>query len=238
MKVALLRVGIDTGCGGMHGPLFKDGSFDYVPIPDEPYPGAPTYGNAIGIAGRRLIEYFPEQRREKMQRQAIHWDPEFETFTYGDPTPPKAGLRRLSPGDLLVFYCGLEGWDFQCDPALYLLGYFRIELAGKALDFEWDKIKNLFGQNAHVIRAGSRKALLEEDPVLVKGHSSSRMFTKAIRISAVGKDKAGKPMHILSLAMQKVFGTFGGKICIKRSPTKWVTDDYTFKADEFIASLE
>jgi hypothetical protein len=34
MQVVLLRVGIDSGCGGIQGPLFEDGSFDFVCIPD------------------------------------------------------------------------------------------------------------------------------------------------------------------------------------------------------------
>ena len=53
--------------------------------------------------------------------------PEFELFTYGDSHPPKAGLRRLQPGDLLVFYCGLEGCGFASKPALYLMGFFEVE---------------------------------------------------------------------------------------------------------------
>ena len=40
MNVVLLRVGIDTGSGGIHSPLFQDGSFELVPIPDGH--GAPT----------------------------------------------------------------------------------------------------------------------------------------------------------------------------------------------------
>jgi hypothetical protein len=31
MQIILLRVGIDTGSGGIHGPLFSDGSFEYIP---------------------------------------------------------------------------------------------------------------------------------------------------------------------------------------------------------------
>lgn len=30
----LLRVGIDKGCGGALSPIFKDGSFEYIPIPE------------------------------------------------------------------------------------------------------------------------------------------------------------------------------------------------------------
>ena len=238
MKVALLRVGIDTGCGGMHGPLFKDGSLDYVPIPDEPFRGAPTYGTAVGSKGRPLVEYFPESRRRNMQSRTIHWDPEFKTFTYGDPTPPKAGLRRLKPGDLLVFFCGLQGWDFHCDPALYLLGYFEVAVAGRASEFEWPEVRRLFSENAHVIRAGSRRTFLKEDPVLVKGLSTSRMFKKAVRISAVGRDRTGRPINVLSPEMQKVFGTFNGRICIQRSPTRWVVDEYVLRSAQFVRSLE
>jgi hypothetical protein len=31
-------------------------------------------------------------------------DPEFETFTYGDPPASKPSLQKLKPGDFLVFY--------------------------------------------------------------------------------------------------------------------------------------
>src|SRR5947209_9645852 len=84
-QVVLLRVGIDSGCGGIQGPLFKDGSFDFVCIPDRKRVSVHTYGNSRGKDGMRLVEYFPESRRIEMAAQHIHVDPEFETFTYGDP---------------------------------------------------------------------------------------------------------------------------------------------------------
>src|SRR3990172_12155783 len=100
MKVAMLRIGIDTGSGGMHGPLLPDGTFEYIPIPDGFGKDGRTYGNTTGKHGRKLADYFPETRRDKAANQAIHFDPEFITFTYGDPTPPKAGLRHLQQGDM------------------------------------------------------------------------------------------------------------------------------------------
>ena len=58
MKIALLRVGIDSdpSTGGMQGPLLKDGKFEFVPI----LGGADsrTYGNTVGRHGRKLIKYF------------------------------------------------------------------------------------------------------------------------------------------------------------------------------------
>src|SRR5947208_16522213 len=102
MKVAMLRNGIDTGSVVIHVPLFQDGSFDYVPIPDGFGIDERTYGNTSSLKGRTLVEYFPAVRRATMTNRSIHFDPEFETFTYGDPTPPKAGLRHLQQGDLLI----------------------------------------------------------------------------------------------------------------------------------------
>lgn len=99
MQVVLLRVGIDTGSGGIHGPLYKDGTFEFVPISDKRNRfgvNLETYGNTRGaIHGKLLIDYFPDGRRDKTKDICIHDDPEFQTFTYGDPTTPKAGLRKL-----------------------------------------------------------------------------------------------------------------------------------------------
>ena len=110
-KVVLLRVGVDAGCGGIQGPLFEDGSFEFVCIPDNHGVSAHTYGNMLGRDGKPLSGYFAESRRKVVAEQHLHHDPEFETFTYGDPTIPKRSLRNLRPGDLLVFYCGLQRWD-------------------------------------------------------------------------------------------------------------------------------
>ena len=147
-RCVLLRVGIDSGCGGIQGPLFKDGSFDFVCIPDNKGVSVHTYGNMVGRDGRPHADYFAESRRKVMAKQHVHVDPEWETFTYGDPTPPKRSLRTLKPGDLLVFYCGLQewdadgGWNRDHRPALYLAGYFEVALAGMAGDFEQKVLKS------------------------------------------------------------------------------------------------
>ena len=150
MNIVLLRIGIDTGCGGIHGPLFADGTFEYVPIPDGHAIDERTYGNTLARHGRKLIDYFPASMRNRMADQPMHVDPEFDTFTYGDPTTPKAGLRHLRPGDLLVFYCGLRGWDFASVPALYIMGFFEVERAGKATEFTASELDLLFSRNFHV----------------------------------------------------------------------------------------
>lgn len=236
MQIALLRVGIDTGSGGIHGPLFKNGTFEYIPIPDRFGKDERTYGNTTGKYGKKLVEYFPEARKATVANQAIHFDPEFVTFTYGDPTPPKAGLRRLRSGDMLIFYCGLEGWNFKSWPALYLMGYFEVSAAGKASDFSVNELESLFGENYHVKHRDIYERQ-KRDLVLVKGSSQSRLLNKAVCISEIGYDRLGRPLKVLSTEMQKIFGDFSGKISFQRSPTRWVKSTNVLQTVEFISSL-
>jgi hypothetical protein len=245
MQVVLIRVGIDTGAGGIHGPLFADGSFEFIPIPDrfgKTGVDSRTYGTTQGRKGVPLIDYFPARMRVKYKDQPIHFDPEFESFTYGDPSQLKSRLKTLEDGDLLVLYAGLEGWGFHCDPALYIIGFFSVSWAGLPGDLgkrlgttEW---RGHFSKNFHV-----RHDIVFEDQkdklVLVKGdHAKSRLLTNAVRISAEGSDRSGRPIHILSPDTQKVFSDFDGRVCINRSPPRWVPPTFAAKAAEFVTSLK
>ncbi len=242
-QVVLLRVGIDAGCGGIQGPLFKDGSFDFICIPDNKRVSVHTYGNMVGRNGKPLATYFSEARRKVMAGKHVHVDPEFETFTYGDPTPPKRSLRLLKPGDFLVFYCGLQEWDAEIGwnqdhrPALYLAGYFEVGLAGMAGHFEKRVLASEFGRNFHVRYPAVFKQQ-KNDLVLVKGGPGSRVYHKAHRISSEEKDRAGKPLKVLSPKMQKVFSDFGGHISIQRSPPRWVEAAFVDRAIDYLKELE
>jgi len=239
MQVVLLRVGIDTGSGGMHGPIFSNSSFEYIPIPDR-FGGKGvdhrTYGNTRARNGQTLAGYFPKARRARMFEQPIHFDPEFETFTYGDPTPPKASLNRLSEGSLLVFYAGLKGWDFDCPPALYIIGYFEVLRAGLATSYSRVELARMFRSNFHVMHPEVFKDQ-KNRLVLVKGTANSRLLKKAVRISSVGTDRAGRPLQRLAPEMQSVFGDFAGNASIQRSPPRWVVSEFTRRATRFVLSL-
>lgn len=242
-QVVLLRVGIDAGCGGMQGPLFEDGTFEFMCIPDNKGVSVHTYGNMVGRNGQPHVGYFPEARRKLMAAQSVHVDPEWDTFTYGDPTTPKRSLRLLQPGDLLVFYCGLQawnsqnGWDGDHRPALFLAGYFEVALAGMAGEFDKEILKNEFGNNFHV-RHPAVFRQQKEDLVLVKGGPGSRLLRRAYQISSEGKDRTGKPLKVLSPAMRMIFGTFGGHVSIQRSPPRWVEAEFVERAIEFLEELE
>ena len=222
----------------MQGPIFRDGTFDYVPIPDSRNIDNRTYGNTQGRKGRPLAEYFPPSRREKMSRCSIHFDPECSTFTYGDPTHPKKSLRKLQKGDLLVFYAGLEGWGFNSPPALYVIGYFEVEMAGIASDFESDGyVRDHFGENFHV-RHEAIYQRQKKELVLVKGSRDSRLLQRAVLISAVGHDVDGRDLKVLSRDKLGIFGDFGGRISIQRSPPRWIDLRFVKKSAGFVRSLQ
>ena len=242
-KAVLLRVGIDSGCGGIQSPLFADGSFEFVCIPDNKRVSVHQYGTLIGKNGRPHSDYFPARKQESAAEQHIHLDPEFDTFTYGDPTIPKRSLQKLERGDYLIFYCGLQEWDEDpgwrddVPPALYIAGYFVVEMAGLATEFTKTTLKKVFGRNFHV-RYPTVFEKQRDDLVLVKGGSASRLLKKAHRISSVGKDSAGKPLKVLSPEMRKVFGTFDGKVSIQRSPPRWIDPTYVEQTIKFVSKLK
>jgi hypothetical protein len=138
---------------------------------------------------------------------------------------------------MLIFYCGLEGWDFKSWPALYLMGYFEVLTAGRASDYSTYELETLFSENYHV-RHRDIYERQKRELILVKGSSQSRLLKKAVCISDIGRDRSGRPLKVLSAAMQKIFGDFDGKISFQRSPTRWVKSTNVPQAAEFMRSLE
>jgi hypothetical protein len=196
-----------------------------------------TYGNTLDRSGRRFVDFFPPGRRQRMADQPMHVDPEFETCTYGDPTPPKKGLRRLGKGDLLVFYAGLEGFDFKSPPGLYIFGYFEVELAGLATEFSDAAIRGNFAANFHV----RHRALFEKQKhelVLVKGGKGSRLLRRAHLLSETVTLSGKAPLKKITPAMRKIFGEFGGRHSFQRSPTRWVEPAFVLSAAQFVRSLK
>lgn len=217
MKGLLLRVGIDKGSGGCLAPIFKDRSFEYIPIPEN---RATTetrlYANIPGINGRSFSDFTPP----KIRLSHPHYDPEFVTFTYGDPTSPKRDqLSKLVPGDLLIFYAGLKPIDEVDKPRLYAIGYFTVK---KKYDFKGSKyskkipkanypyIFNKLRNNAHAKIYFRLKELngnlSEEDLVIIQGDPKfSKLLKKAILIS----DNSSKMLKEL----ESIFGYKGSLQC-------------------------
>ena len=239
-QVVFVRVGADFGSGGIQSPLFDDGTFEMLCIPDGTTGNHyRTYGIQTDRRGRPLTLYFGS----KFANKGIHIDPEFETMTYGDPAQNKRGLRRLRSGDYLVFTCGLQrwndhgGWDKNDQPHIYLAGYFVVEKAGFATEYGDQTVKAEFSRNDHVM--DEKKYNCQKDRLLlIKGGAGSRAFKQAVRISDIGSDVAGSPLKVLSNEMREHFGDFGGSNSVQRSTPRWVQSDKVESAIKFLTSCE
>lgn len=238
-QVVLLRVGIDTGSGGMLGPIFDNGTFEFIPIVGSRDCLGRTYGNTMGRHGRKLIDYFPGASKVKMQDAPLHFDPEFKSYTYGDPTRPKQSLKKLKRGDLLVFYAGLKGWgNCKTPPGLYIVGYFFVKDAGIYHDLKRDGRLKPFTKNWHILNEDGKKR--SDRLILVKGGKRSRLLKKGIKISADERppDRGGHPVFVLDHKMKKHFGNFTKLNAIQRSTPRWVKPEFCDKAAAFITALK
>jgi len=181
MKALLLRVGIDRGFGGS-SPVFPDMTYEYIPIYHKNR--SETEKNekrAYSMIRGSNKKYLSEYLSEKLKNQIVHLDPEFKTFTYGDPTRTKrAALKKLEKNDLLIFYLGGRRQD-SFEIGCFIFGYFVVD---KVIDWDnisEDKKKGIekeFENNAHMISSKSRNKL-----VMIMGKKGSKQLKKCIQIS-------------------------------------------------------
>lgn len=177
MKALLLRVGIDKGYGGCLAPIFEDGSFEYIPIPEKRNTSENRpYSELLGRNGGFLADFVPVKLRDSFP----HMDPEFDTFTYGDPTRNKRRqLARLVPGDLLIFYAGLEPTDGIDRSRIFIIGYFTVKRVydfGEIPKSQHRSMLQKVRNNAH-----AKRDTMDEGLVVVEGDpKKSKLLTKAI----------------------------------------------------------
>lgn len=176
-QALLLRVGIDKGTGGALGPIFPDGTYEYVPIPeDRPALSGPTYADLRARYGGSLARVVPP----RLAHRRAHIDPDFRTATYGDAAAHKrAQLGRLQPGDLLVFYAGLAPAPPDDAPRLFAIGYLAVKRVYRltAADIRNNReLQQRLGMTAHF-----RRWPLDPALTLVEGSpDQSRCFTRAV----------------------------------------------------------
>ena len=166
-KALLLRVGIDRGTGGALAPIFADGSFEYVPIPEEGPTRCPyTFATLPARRGSFLAAFLPR----RIAGRHPHIDPDFGAFTYGDAAPRKhRQLLRLAPGDLLVFYAGLTPWLAEDIPRLFMIGWLAVkevhDLGARQIRTD-PELRRRFVNTAHFLRnpPDPQLALVEGEP--------------------------------------------------------------------------
>jgi len=183
----------NVGANASHrfaGPVFPDGTFEFLPIPeDSELPG----GHAVRYRDLRsfydrdadLLRYVPS----RLWEWPAHYDPEFESFTYGDncdTSPRAASLRRIDPGDFLFFLARLVRWDERGpiqEHGFYLLGYLHVEdILREVTARPSDEVLGRFLANAHVRRGLCDPGLWDRFWVF-KGSARSRRFHRAVPVT-------------------------------------------------------
>ncbi len=187
MRSVAINVGANTNEPGFRGPIYDDGRFEYIPIPESatvrPEADVPTYG-----------ELDLRTDVTEVSDRPVHLDPTFAgvhgctSFTYGDPHGVKARpLLDLEAGDYVFFYATLSTAGDAPPPWIapewgaYIIGHFR--LASDPIDPEaFERLSAVdrarFETNAHLKRDPFDAAvLLDGDP------DGSRLYETAIPLS-------------------------------------------------------
>jgi hypothetical protein len=121
-RVFVVNVGVNAS-HRLVSPLYDDGSFTFVTILEE-----------RSLQGASLVRYgdVPRLRMTVPERYwawPTHYDPEFESLTYGDNcgwAPRAAALRSARPGDALLFIARLVRIG-SGEPVFGLVGLLEVE---------------------------------------------------------------------------------------------------------------
>ncbi len=186
-RCVAVNVGANTNQPGFRGPIYADGSFEFVPIPET----EPTAVTVPTYADLPVSIEIPEELRDV----PVHLDPEFaeyaagDRYTYGDPYGVKAQpLRSLERGDSVCFYATLSTHSgsharewIADDWGAYLIGRFELArdpIHGDDYASLPADVKERFATNAHVKRETFDAAVLLEGT-----QSGSRLYESAVPLS-------------------------------------------------------
>ena len=186
-RAVAINVAANTNQPGVRGPIFPDGRFEYLPIPE----AEPTEREVPTYADLETTVELPDGADEL----PVHLDPEFaeypccERYTYGDPFGVKARpLLSLSAGDYVLFYATLSTdgkpnreW-ISPEWGTYIIGQFRLArdpISGEEFAGLPAETRAVFENNAHLKREEF------DAKVLVEGRTGeSGLYETAIPLSS------------------------------------------------------
>lgn len=190
MKLWVVNVGANTNDArrlGLRSPVFRDGSFEFVPIPEavEVARDAPRYRSiAAWTRSGSLAHFVPPEVAEAR----AHLDPDFENLTYGDVQNPRGvALRHVAAGDQLWFLARLwdhDGSRFTGPSDFFFVGAFEVEANLQFASGEGPCPSSLaprLEQNAHWHRKrGSDRSTFR---VVFGNCGNSARFRTAVRVT-------------------------------------------------------
>ncbi|WP_440771493.1 hypothetical protein [Natronorubrum sp. DTA28] len=198
MTVVLAGVGADSTNLGALGPLYDDGRFEYVPIPEKTcetdetatlgsWDLRATDGTAVDLTSRITPQPIGDADRtvtgDELESWPFHHDPNFEALTYGEHRTSGyvSRLRALESGDIVGFYAGLRRPDGD-RAHRYLIGYFTVDRVDVVTpDMPRDERESILAahpDNAHTKRARDGECYLEKPVVLIDGREPGGLFDR------------------------------------------------------------
>jgi len=167
----LANVGVNAAHAA-RSPLFDDGTFALLPIPERGEWRPP-------MLRLRDLPHLHTHAPSSWSDRAVHLDPDLTSGipTYGDNCR-RAGrafsLRRARPGDLIVFLARLQ--PLAAAPSFHLVGCLWV--AGAIEDVTQDPGAGWWEANAHVRRA--RATQTWDSFWVFRGDDGSRLLDRAI----------------------------------------------------------
>lgn len=171
MAAFLANVGVNAAHAA-RSPLFDDGAFALLPIPESGPWRAP-------MLRLQDLKHLAGHAPRSWAGRAVHLDPDLAsaTRTYGDNCRSAGrafSLRTARPGDVIVFLARLN--PAQRPAGFYLVGILEIE--DMLRDVTADPGPGWWDGNAHVRRA--RATNVWNSFWIFKGSRESRQLTRAI----------------------------------------------------------
>ncbi|ELY85859.1 hypothetical protein C485_11678 [Natrinema altunense JCM 12890] len=204
MTVVLAGVGADSTNVGALAPLYDDGRFEYVPIPEKTRATdeSETLGSwelraGDGTAADLTTRITPQPVHdgtetvtgEALESWPLHRDPNFEALTYGEHRTSGyvSRLRALESGDVVGFYAGLRRPNGD-RAHRYLIGYITVDdvvvVGPDTPPAERAAVLEAHPANAHAKRARDGELYLEKPVVIVDGREPGGLFERdPIRLS-------------------------------------------------------
>lgn len=201
-RALIIHIGATENDLGIYAPIFDNGEFIHIPHPESENPKlSPTY-RELGYRA-----FFLPELAEVLDWH-VHYDPEFETFTYGNYEKEEdiQGYEKLRKGDYLFFITSLKWYDLSeerppwIEPeGYYIIGYLTIERIDKASELPLTETLNIYRNNAHVRRllswipdVGLEKSMEKENwdkLILFKGNQEKSAILRVAVSFSKGKHR-------------------------------------------------
>ncbi|NHN60061.1 MULTISPECIES: hypothetical protein [Halorussus] len=210
-KVLLIGIGADGTNTKPLPPIYDNGTFEYVPIPETQTGTAEpmTYANwGFAYQDTTAATYFRRIRPNKdeewiqgdeLDNHPFHRDPNFEALTFGDKKGDNGTgreLKKLRQGDVLGFYAGLQN---EGRKHRYVIGHFTVN---NVIDLEHHRgerqaeLLNESPNNAHSLRFQGEGESKHDDVVIIDGTDPGGLLSRALQISSY--DRFGSSQYYLT----------------------------------------